>query len=261
MFHYSHTQIKELLKDWDMLNDPVQYIDLFSVWKELLQEQPSSNIMPEPDKFVLSASSLYTFFVLTSSMDPYDRLIWEVWMAHLRSLLSSQWSPKLHCGDVVDLLETWLPLLPEWVLINILECIILPKLQVYSSAFISAQFSGCLMQAEVDSWDPTTDPVPIHSWIHPWLPLMSMFLIAVFHCFKCVHVATEERLELLYVPIRCKLATALTNWHPSDESALIILQPWVKVDQYFIILLLNILLRCFLLSLWKCFYSVLSFQS
>ena len=37
------------------------------------------------------------------------------------------------------------------------------------------------------------------------------------------------------MPIRCKLATALTNWHPSDESALIILQPWAKVLTYSLI--------------------------
>ena len=161
-----------------MLNDPVQYIDLFSVWRELLQEQPSSNTMPEPDKFVLCwLSSLSIRPLFSSSMDPYDRLIWEVWMTHLRSLLNSQWSPKLHSGDVVDLLETWLPLLPEWVLINILECIVLPKLQVHMRAALVLYFYSCLMQQEVDSWDPTIDPIPIHSWIHPWLPLMSTILL------------------------------------------------------------------------------------
>ena len=43
------------------------------------------------------------------------------------------------------------------------------------------------------------------------------------------------------MPIRCKLATALTNWHPSDESALIILQPWVKVDHTLILSLAHTL--------------------
>ena len=37
------------------------------------------------------------------------------------------------------------------------------------------------------------------------------------------------RLEPLYAPIRHKLANALTNWHPSDASAKMILQPWVAV--------------------------------
>ena len=51
-------------------------------------------------------------------------------MPQLRPLLGPQWSPKLQCGEVVDLLEAWLPLLPEWITCNIFECIVMPKLQV-----------------------------------------------------------------------------------------------------------------------------------
>lgn len=37
------------------------------------------------------------------------------------------------------------------------------------------------------------------------------------------------RLETLYAPIRQKLAAALVNWHPSDCSAKLILEPWKPV--------------------------------
>ncbi len=87
------------------------------------------------------------------SMDPYDRLIWEVWMPRLRHTIIS-WSPKL-CLPLIDLLNVWCQLLPPWVFDNILNQLVLPRLQ-----------------REVSEWDPTSDPVPIHSWIHPWLPLM-----------------------------------------------------------------------------------------
>lgn len=63
----------------------------------------------------------------------------------------------------------------------------------------------------MENWNPLTDTVPIHSWIHPWLPLM------------------QVRLEPLYSPIRNKLANALQKWHPSDSSAKLILQPWKEV--------------------------------
>lgn len=63
----------------------------------------------------------------------------------------------------------------------------------------------------MDSWNPLTDTVPIHSWIHPWLPLL------------------QSRLEPLYPPIRSKLSNALQRWHPSDASARLILQPWKDV--------------------------------
>ena len=44
----------------------------------------------------------------------------------------------------------------------------------------------------------------------------------------CIFV--EQRLEVVYGPIRYKMATALNNWHPSDSSAHKILEPWVKVS-------------------------------
>lgn len=32
------------------------------------------------------------------------------------------------------------------------------------------------LQSEVLVWDPLSDTVPIHCWIHPWLPLLSTTL-------------------------------------------------------------------------------------
>lgn len=87
------------------------------------------------------------------SMDPYDRLVWEILMPKLRQTLSS-WSPR-NCNAVIELLDIWQPLLPGWIFDNILDQLLMPKLQ-----------------SEVDAWDPTTDTVPIHRWIHPWLPVM-----------------------------------------------------------------------------------------
>lgn len=92
-------------------------------------------------------------------MDPYDRLVWEVLMPKLRQTLSL-WSPR-HCNPVIELLDIWKPLLSGWIFDNILDQLLMPKIQ-----------------SEVDAWDPTTDTVPIHRWIHPWLPVMSEFIVA-----------------------------------------------------------------------------------
>ena len=67
------------------------------------------------------------------------------------------------------------------------------------------------LQTELDAWNPVTDVVPVHSWIHPWLPLMG------------------ERLQPLYVTIRAKLANCLVNWDPTDRSAKLIIEPWRDV--------------------------------
>ena len=84
--------------------------------------------------------------------------------------------------------------LPKWISDNILDHLIFP-----------------VLHREVESWNPLTDSVPIHSWLHPWLPLM------------------HDRLEPLYQSIRTKLAKALESWQPSDSSAKSVLSPWRRV--------------------------------
>lgn len=95
---------------------------------------------------------------------------------------------------MVEFLEVWVPILPQWILDNILQQTILPKLQL-----------------EVENWNPLTDTIPIHVWIHPWI----IFL--------------EKHLSTTVFPIiRHKLSVALVNWHPSDTSARLMLEPWSK---------------------------------
>ena len=53
---------------------------------------------------------------------------------------------------MVNLLDDWESMLPEWIMENILDQLILPRIR-----------------KEVDAWNPLTDMVPIHAWIHPWL--------------------------------------------------------------------------------------------
>lgn len=70
------------------------------------------------------------------------------------------WSP------LVELLDTWTPLLPPWIMGNILDQLVLPRLQ-----------------SEVDAWNPLTDTLPVHSWIHPWLPLMGDYFLLGYFSF------------------------------------------------------------------------------
>ena len=49
-----------------------------------------------------------------------------------------------------------MPLLPGWIMEHILDQQVLPRVTL-----------------AVEEWNPLTDTVPIHTWIHPWLPLLS----------------------------------------------------------------------------------------
>ncbi|XP_030624450.1 tuftelin-interacting protein 11 [Chanos chanos] len=167
--------LKEKLRGWDPLKDCSYALEEVGQWRAILETSQLPQSGPD-----------------VAHMDPYHRLIWEVWVPALRSTVA-QWQPR-NMGPMVDCMECWAPILPHWILDHVLEQLIFPRLQ-----------------REVENWNPLTDTVPIHSWLHPWLPLL------------------QGRLEPLYPPIRSKLAQALTRWHPSDASARLILQPWKDV--------------------------------
>ncbi|KAG1687952.1 Tuftelin-interacting protein 11 [Nymphon striatum] len=151
----------------------------FKEWKDILEESQTKNNFSNHKDGYLS--------------DRYHRLIWDVWMPVLRKTVTNEWNVR-ECDPLIEFLETWMPIIPQWVMANILDQLVLPRLQ-----------------NEVENWNPLTDTMPIHSWLHPWLPLMG------------------ERLGPLYAPIRHKLGNALVGWHPNDKSAKLILQPWVQV--------------------------------
>lgn len=167
--------LREYLKTWQPLKEPVFAIDVFVKWKNILD----NDMLPNAGEDL-------------SSLDPYHRMMWEVWLPVVREIVND-WQPR-NCSPMVDFLDAWVTLIPGWILENVMDQLIFPKLQ-----------------SEVENWNPLTDTVPIHSWIHPWLPLM------------------QSRLEPLYSPIRNKLSNALQKWHPSDSSAKLILQPWKAV--------------------------------
>ena len=64
------------------------------------------------------------------------------------------------------------------------------------------------LKNEVNSWDPTKDMIPIHVWLHPWLPLL------------------RDKLSTLYPDIRRKLVKVLKCWKANDRSAYQIIKPW-----------------------------------
>lgn len=177
--------LRNHFQGWNPILNPTHGLEVMVRWQEILQRKEAEN-----SAFTLTLSRGVAHG--EEKMKMYDRLVWEVWMPFLRSAVCS-W----HCRNydaMLNVINNWSPILPQWITDNIKQQLILPRLQ-----------------AEVEAWNPLTDTVPVHAWIHPWLPLMG------------------DQLEPLYAPIRFKLASALTNWHPSDPSAKMILEPWAKV--------------------------------
>ncbi|RZB66647.1 sip1/TFIP11 interacting protein [Asbolus verrucosus] len=165
------------LASWSPLTNPKQYMDVFDRWKDILDKPRQRG--------TLEGNNM--------GIQPYDSLLWHTWMPVMRICVST-WNPK-DCDPMINLIETWMPSLPQWILDNIYDQLIMPRIQ-----------------AEVNVWNPLTDTIPIHVWIHPWIPLLDTRLQAI-----------------IYPIIQEKLGAALTNWHPSDKSAKPMLKPWQRV--------------------------------
>ncbi|KAJ3025740.1 hypothetical protein HK097_006609, partial [Rhizophlyctis rosea] len=145
-------------------------------------------------------------------MTSYESLLWNVWLPKVRQAVNNTWNPR-HPDHIILLLESWhptsaslptssmnptsdalTPLLPSWLHANILDQLIMPKLE-----------------REAENWDPRTDTVPVHTWLHPWLPVLG------------------ERMETVHAGVRRKLTKSLEEWWVGDESALAVLGPWKEV--------------------------------
>ena len=122
-----------------------------------------------------------------------DKAAQKVTLPSIRQVLTNGWN--VHNPDrCIALLEVVGIVYPTSVLDDLIDMMVQPKIA-----------------AGVKAWSPTHDVLPIHTWLHPWLPLM------------------KSKLSSYYPEIRRKLAQALTSWDPIDTSAVAVLQPWKDV--------------------------------
>ncbi|XKL60152.1 hypothetical protein PGB90_001168 [Kerria lacca] len=167
--------LKQSLENWQPLEEPSKPIPEFIKWRNILFIDDSTQTMN------------------SYQLNPYNKLVWDAWVPCVR-IATNTWECR-QWSLMIDFIMNWIPLISNWILQNILQDMVLRRLQL-----------------QVDDWNPLTDRVPIHSWIHPWINFLG-----------------KNFETSVYPTIRHKLSKALTNWHPSDSSARLMLQPWVGV--------------------------------
>ena len=165
--------IQTVITTWEPLQMPgdQNIQNLFRIWRELLEIEPLP-LAGFPEGHTV-----------------YEHLFMEVWVPKYVSCLSSV--SLRDPQPLILLLDIWSNYLTPHIHIHLEKVVIIPALH-----------------AEVDFWDPLKDTLPLHYWIHPWLPFM------------------QRSLDLIFPVIRQKLSAALQHWHPSDPSAYHVIKPW-----------------------------------
>ena len=76
----------------------------------------------------------------------------------LRSAIVNAWRPR-QPEKLLEFLDLWKEIFPEKLMHYICRSLVFSKLKT-----------------AVDEWDPCKDAVPVHVWMHPWLPFMNQKL-------------------------------------------------------------------------------------
>jgi len=113
-------------------------------------------------------------------MTPFETLLWNVWLPKVRSCLNNDWSPQ-EPQPAVKLYEAWSTFLPPFICDNVLDQLILPKIQ-----------------QSVSDWNLRKDTMPLQSLVFPWLPHLGL------------------RLEDVLGDAKRKIKSLLRNWSAGD---------------------------------------------
>lgn len=113
-------------------------------------------------------------------MTPFESLLWNVWLPKVRTSINNDWSPE-DARPAVKLFEAWSSFLPPFIRDNLLDQLILPKLQ-----------------KSVANWTAKKSKVSLQSIVFPWLP----------------HVGL--RLEDVVGDARRKIKNLLRSWSIDD---------------------------------------------
>lgn len=159
-------------------------------------------------------------------MTPFESLLWTVWLPKVRTAINNEWSAD-QPQPAVKLYEVWSTFLPAFIRDNILDQLILPKVQ----------------QAIAD-WSPRKSTVPLQNLLFPWLPHLGL------------------RLEAVIGDAKRKVKSLLRAWSPGQDLP-IPLKAWKEVSnaESILVQMIIALSRCLKQTTGMPCYSNTSFPS
>jgi tuftelin-interacting protein 11 len=131
--------------------------------------------------FFQFSCALFLPYFRMKPMTPFESLLWNVWLPKVRSAINNEWDAS-NPQPAVRLYEAWSTFLPPFIRDNMLDQLILPK-----------------VQKTVTEWKPKLNKVSLQGIVFPWLP----------------HVGL--RLEDVVSDARRKVKSLLRGWVVEEE--------------------------------------------
>ncbi len=169
--------MRRMTMDWNPLEDPTRFLTTFRSWRRALKinnEDPppkaevdiygSKTIAPRPEdmyrfsNFHNIPSKLILMVSRQKPMTAFESLLWNVWLPKVRTSINNEWSPE-NPHPAVKLYELWSSFLPPFLRDNLLDQLILPK-----------------VQKSVASWSTKKSNVSLRAIVFPWLPHVGLRL-------------------------------------------------------------------------------------
>ncbi|KZT37727.1 TFP11-domain-containing protein [Sistotremastrum suecicum HHB10207 ss-3] len=141
--------IRKIMLEWDPLANPESMAHTFHAWRQALQLPPlghRNNQNPDDARSRVMPDA---------PMTPYESLLWNVWMPKIRSTINNEWLPS-DPKSLTGLYEEWKDILPSFVQDNVMDQLILPK-----------------VQKAVSEWNSRSG-VPLQTLVFPWLPHLGL---------------------------------------------------------------------------------------
>ncbi|KAM6497068.1 GC-rich sequence DNA-binding factor-like domain containing protein [Amanita muscaria] len=147
--------VRRMVASWNPLQDSSAFVSTFRSWRRALRIKTSEDRLPATE---LDVYGRQVPIVQKSHeiMTPFESLLWNVWLPKVRTAINNDWSAD-EPQPAVKLYEVWSTFLPDFIRDNMLDQLILPK-----------------VQRAVADWSPKKSRVSLQTIVFPWLPHLGL---------------------------------------------------------------------------------------
>lgn len=159
-----------VFREWQPLDPSSQLLNYLLPWKKAFRYSASQSM--DLSRAEDAAGS--------NVMTPFEALINTLWLPKVRSALNNDWDPH-QAEPAVDLIKSWTPILPRFVLDNVLDQLVLPKIK-----------------NKIKEWNPRRGSQSLASVVFPWLPVL------------------DDRADEMLEDAKLQVGDAMKRWSTKD---------------------------------------------